>query len=442
MRTHKKAWILLVIGAVILLSAILASFIVERPKDIRNPRSREYSIATSGLPPQTRRAITTSGVVLYFCAIALNFYIEKLDRSVISEQDVARLKRFCRTYQCLLMAASIVFGAQIVFAAKTLLSVHHVGYAHLLHSKVFGNVGILFICGSLLLFSRRYIKAIHATPPSAVLASKLKLKKLKQEYDLLPEKLKKEQIASLPLTRIRPASDYQLFRNSAIGEPKPGFYTLVAMLLVALVKHDKHLADLAGELTRDNVPEDEYLYLIGSSLCYLGFQEEGYAMLRKVVELDPSASSVAMLACYAQDIEEKRSLANKVLTKDPDNSSALLTLADAKYHGNETEEAEHILNKILEIDSDAFYALEMKGNICFDRGEYREAFAFYRTIKVRPLPVSLQFQICRCYYCLGMTKKAKRIARKIENHIKSAYEIDIEGGIEAAQALLNEILSS
>jgi len=294
----------------------------------------------------------------------------------------------------------------------------------------------------MLLYYRDYLRAVSRAPIATILGAKLKMKTLKQEYDLLPEKLNKDQIASLPLSRIRPASDYQLFRNSAIGEPKPGFYTLVAMLLAALVKQDKHLADLAGELTRDNVPEDEYFYLIGSSLCYLGFQEEGYAMLRKVVELDPSASSVAMLACYAQDIDEKERLANEVLSEDPDNSSALLTLASAKYHGNETEEAEQILNKILEIDSDASYALEMKGVICFDREEYREALAFYRNIKARPLPVSLQFKICRCYYSLGMMNKAKRIARKIEDKIASAYDIEIEGGIESARDLLAEILRS
>lgn len=98
------------------------------------------------------------------------------------------------------------------------------------------------------------------------------------------------------------------------------------------------------------------------------------------------------------------------------------------------------MNKILEIDHDAFYALEFKGDICFDREEYREALAFYRKIKVKPVPVSLQFKICRCYYSLGIINKAKRIARKIEDKIASAYDIEIEGGIEGARDLLAGIL--
>lgn len=442
MRMYEKSWMILIAGAAMVILGILAPIFIEIPEDIGKRGSREYSIMTSGLQPVTRRVLVASAVVILLCATTLLFYIEKLDGSLTSESRVVRLKRVCRIYKYLLITGSVMFAGLVVFAVEGLLTVRHIQYAHLLHSRALADLGILLVSGSMFLFYREYLRAVRRAPPSVILGAKRKMITLKQEYDLLPQKFNRADIASLPIGWMRAASDYQLFRNRAIGEPKPGFYTLIAMLLAALVKHDRHLVDVATKLTRENVTEDEYLFLAGAVLCNLGFQDEGLAMLREDVELDPSASSISTLASYTQDIEERERLADKVLSEDPDNCSALGNLADAKYHRHEIDEADRILNKILEIDHDAFYALEFKGDICFDREEYREALAFYRKIKARPLPVSLQFKICRCHYCLGMIKKAKRIARRIEDKIASAYDIEIEGGIEGARDLLAEILSS
>lgn len=442
MRKYQIVGILLIVGGAMVVSAILADFLGESPEDMGKRGTPEHSMIRSGLPPQARRILVTSTSVFLLCPAVLLFYIEKLDGSLTSEKHVVRLKRLCRIYKYSLTIVSAMLAGQVFLALAGLSRVNHIMFDHLLHSAALINLGAFLVSISMLLYYREYLKAVRRAPASVILESKRKMIDLKQEYDLLPKKLKKEEIASLPLGWIRWASDYPLFRDRAISEYKPGFYTLLSMLLIALVKHDKHLIDVAIRLTKDNVQRHEYLLFAGPVLCDLGFQGEGLAMLREALELDPSTSSVTMLAGYTQDIDEKERLANKVLSEDPEDYSALGDLADAKYHRDEIEEAGLILNRILELNPESSYALEFKGNICFDREEYQEALAFYRKIKAGTLPVSLQFKICRCYYSLGMVKKAKRIARKIENHIESAYEIDIEGGIEAAHSLLTEILNS
>jgi len=425
-----------------LLLGIFASFVVESPEDIGKPGTREYSIMTSGLQPETRHALSISATVIYLCAVALYFYIEKLDGSLTCERDALRLKRHCKAYQYVLITAIMMFAGKTLFAVASLLTVRHIEYAHLLHSKALGNLGILLVCASMLLSPRDYLRAIRTAPPSVILAAKRKMTTLKQEYDLLPHRFNKADVASLPIGWSRAASDYQYFRERAIGEYKPGFYTLVAMLLAALVKHDKHLVAVAVELTKENVPTHPYLSLAGSALCNLGSEDEGLAMLRAAVESDPSDSHVTLLAASTPDIEEQESLSNRVLSKNPDDCDALRHLAHAKCSKGEIEEGERILNRIMELDPNNVYALECKGNICFDKKQYRNALKLYRMMKMKPVPVSLQFKICRCYYSLGIMNKAKRIARKIEGKIASAYDMEIEGGIEGARDLLTEILSS
>ena len=77
---------------------------------------------------------------------------------------------------------------------------------------------------------------------------------MKQKYKFLPRRLKKEDIASAPIGWRNSLSDYQYFRKRAIKELEPGHSTLVAILMVAIAKHDRHLVDTAIELTKDNVP--------------------------------------------------------------------------------------------------------------------------------------------------------------------------------------------
>jgi len=237
----------------------------------------------------------------------------------------------------------------------------------------------------------------------------------------------------------RTLSDYPRFRGKAIREDKPGFNTLVAILSTALVKHDRQLIDTAMELTKDNVPTDIYLPIVGSALYNLGLQEEGVDTLRKAARSN-SSNALLFLAAWTNDLDEKENAAKKVLSENPQNYEALRHLAYAKYFKGEREEAERLIDEILSSEPDNFLAVEYKGNIYFDRKQYDKALEQYLKIRLKPTPISLQFKICHCYYLLGMIGKAKRIAKKIRNRLNLACDIEMK--VEDANKLLDEILSS
>lgn len=261
-----------------------------------------------------------------------------------------------------------------------------------------------------------------------------------QKYDFLPRRLTREEIALAPVGWRRTLSNYSTFRKNALKEPKAGFYTLAAVLSTALVRHDKHLVDVAVELTKENIPAHLYLSFAGSALCNLGSKNEGLAMLREAVKSESSHSLLLALAAETSDLEEKEHLSRKVLNENSQDCDALRGLAYAKYFQGQVQEAENLLDRILRIDPNDIYALEFKGNVYFDKEEWPLALEQYLKIKIKPTPISLQLKICHCYHLLGMSRKAKRIAKKIKDKIIRAYDID--GGVERAQELLAEILAS
>lgn len=263
---------------------------------------------------------------------------------------------------------------------------------------------------------------------------------MKQKYNFLPRRLTKKEIALAPANWIRVLSGYSYRRRRAIWENKPGYNTLLATLMAAIAKKDRHLIDVATELTKENVPKHIFMSLVGSALCELGQKDDGLAMLRESVKWDSSPTLLLGLASETDDSGEEENLAKKVLNENPKDCDALRHLAYAHYVKGEREEAEHLIDKVLSIEPSNIYALENKASSCFNRGEYHKALDYLLKIDLKPTPVSLQLKVCHCYYLLGMTSKAKRIAKKIEDKIPRAY--DIEGGIESAQELLTEILNS
>jgi tetratricopeptide (TPR) repeat protein len=262
---------------------------------------------------------------------------------------------------------------------------------------------------------------------------------MKQKYDFLPRRLTKEEIALAPAAWIRVLSNYSRRRKKAINETKPGFNTLLATLMAAIAKQDKHLIDVAIELTKENVPRYIYLGLASSVLCYFGAKEESLAMLREAVKLNPSHTMLLSLAGDTDDLDEKESLAKKVLDKNPKDGDALAHLAYAKYFKGEHEEANRLIDKVLLNELGNVYALEHKGNVYFDKKEYSKALEQYLKIDWRPKPVSLQLKICHCYYLLGMLRKAKKIAKKIQGKVSLAYDLGME--VEKANKLLTDVLN-
>jgi tetratricopeptide (TPR) repeat protein len=264
---------------------------------------------------------------------------------------------------------------------------------------------------------------------------------MKQNYDFLPHRLTKEEIALSPANWVRVLSHYSYRRRRALWEKKPGYNTLLAAVMAAIAKKDRHLLDIATELTRKNMPKYVYLSLVSSALrCLEAKKEEGLMMIREAAKLDQSPSTLLSLAAETDDLDEKESLAKRVLDENPKNSEALRQLAYARYFKGEHEEAEGLVDEILLNELGNIYAREFKGNIYFDKKEYQKALEQYLKIDLKPVPVSLQLKICHCYHLIGKVGKAKRIARKIKDKIPYAY--DIECGIERANEILAEILNS
>ena len=265
---------------------------------------------------------------------------------------------------------------------------------------------------------------------------------MKPKYDFLPRRFTKEEIALSPIAWRKSISDYSNFRKKALKESRPGTYTLLVTLLTAIVKRDRDLIDVAARLTKDNIPKHFYLYLISSALRCFGEKDEGMSMLTEAVKVDPSHSMTISLATNIDNLDEKERLAEEFLSTNPEESEAVRQLAYAKYFKGEKEEAEELINRILQKDPNNIYALEFKGNVCFDRNEYQKALEQYLQIKrsMKPTPVSLAFKICNCYYLVGKVSKAKKIAKKIKDKITLAY--DIECGLEKAQQILTDILNT
>jgi tetratricopeptide (TPR) repeat protein len=265
---------------------------------------------------------------------------------------------------------------------------------------------------------------------------------MERRYDFLPRRLTKEEIALAPANWVRVLSHYPYRRRRAIWEKKPGYYTLLAAVMAAVAKKDRHLIDIATELTKENVPRYVFLSLVSSALLCFGEKEESLKMIREAVKIDPSHSLLLELATDTDDLDEKENLAKKVLDESPKDSEALRQLAYAKYFKGEREEAERLIDEILLSEPDNIYAREFKGNIYFDKVEYQKALEQYLQVKVKvkPTPVSLQLKICHCYYLIGKVHKAKKIANSIKDKI--ARVADLECKVERAKEILAEILNA
>jgi len=263
---------------------------------------------------------------------------------------------------------------------------------------------------------------------------------MKRKIDFLPRRLEKEDIALAPTYWGRLLSKYRYYRNRAIKESEPGYATFIAILMTAIAKHDRYLIDTAIEITKDNVPRETHLAIAGSALCDFGEKEKGLSMLREATRLKPSHANILAMVANTDDSEEAEDLVNKVLNEDPQNTEALRLLAYAKYYGGEPEEAEKIFDEILLKEPDNNFAVEFKGNIYFDKEEYDNALSQYLKIKLKPRPISLQLKISHCYYLLGNLKKAKKIAKKIQGKISKIYKTDEY--LENSDEILSEILNS
>ncbi|HBG26653.1 MAG: hypothetical protein A2Y10_18360 [Planctomycetes bacterium GWF2_41_51] len=265
---------------------------------------------------------------------------------------------------------------------------------------------------------------------------------MKQKFNFLPRKLMKEEIALAPSEWIKQLRSYRIRRLKAIWleNESPSYYTLLATILAAIAKKNRHLIDIASRLTKGNMPEYIYLSLLGIALDFFGEKEESLKLIHEAVKLNPSHSNLMSLAAATDNLDEKEELAKKVLNENPKDSDARRHLAYAKYFKGERREAERLIDEILLNEPNNNYALEFKGNIYYDKKEYDKTLEWYLKVRLKPKPISLQFKICHFYYLAGNGRKAKKIAKKIKDKIFLVS--DLEMNLDKAKELLTEIVNS
>jgi len=164
----------LIVAVTIFALGVFPRHVIERPEDMCKVGHSRYSIMTSGLQPRSRQALSAAALVVFASALGLCFYVRKLGTRFTCENDILRIRRYGRILQSLLVTAGVVITGQVVFAVAGLLTIQHIKYAHIFHSRLFGNLGCLLICLWFFLITYNYIKAFRMTAASVILATKRK----------------------------------------------------------------------------------------------------------------------------------------------------------------------------------------------------------------------------------------------------------------------------
>ena len=165
------AHMVLMVALVMFVLGILAPHVVKTPEDMDKVSLSRRSVMTSGLQPKSRQMLNGAAFVVFTCVLVLYLYLRKLGRAFTCENDILRLRRCGTAYQLLLTAAGIMNMAQVVFTITGLLTIQHITYAHILHSRLFGNLGCLLICILFFLIAYDHIRAFRTLPPSIILAA-------------------------------------------------------------------------------------------------------------------------------------------------------------------------------------------------------------------------------------------------------------------------------
>ena len=168
-----KPFLKYVMFITVLVMLVIGTF-APKPKDAYKISPHELSLRTSGLPPNGRLLLFALFTVVFACVLVLFLYLYKLDNSLTCENDILRLRRYCRIYHYLLLIAGIISVTRIILAIFGLSTIQHIKYTHILHSGVWEGLAGLFLCVGFFLFTRKYIKSIQTVSPSVILAAKRK----------------------------------------------------------------------------------------------------------------------------------------------------------------------------------------------------------------------------------------------------------------------------
>ena len=145
MKLLSPAYIVLIVAILLFALRGLAPHVIDKPEDMYGISSDRYSIITSGLTLRARQVLHAATFVVFACAMALYFYVRRLGITFACENDILRLRRYGRIYECFIITAGLVNIVQIVLAVTGLLTVQHIKLAHLFHSRLFGYLGSLLV---------------------------------------------------------------------------------------------------------------------------------------------------------------------------------------------------------------------------------------------------------------------------------------------------------
>jgi tetratricopeptide (TPR) repeat protein len=147
-----------------------------------------------------------------------------------------------------------------------------------------------------------------------------------------------------------------------------------------------------------------------------GSTEEAITVLRRVLEQAPDEVGVATrLAVLLEetDPDEAIRLLRHVLAVDPDCAKAYRDLAFLLHTRGENEEAEHLLKRSLDLNSQSYWSHSVLADVYFSQGRHEESKqACLQAVQLKPGRADAHWQLGRVFRETGDNEKAQREFRQ------------------------------
>ncbi len=173
MKLSLKHIILLTVLVIFVLGTIVP-FFVDKPRDKNETSFREFSIVMTGFPPGVDKLFSYSIILVGISAGLSMFRVIKLDKSIVNEGGIFRLRFYCNFYYYLVLTGTLLCVVQIAFAIFGLLKNPHIHIENIFHSNLVDGLGGFFLFVLLFTLPYKYIKTIRIVPSAVLLVAKQK----------------------------------------------------------------------------------------------------------------------------------------------------------------------------------------------------------------------------------------------------------------------------
>jgi len=146
------------------ITGIIVQHSVAKPQDISTVIFLGYSMIN--------RLFRIIMFTFLLSVLILYLYIDNLHKLIACENDVFRIRRYCRKFQLLLFFIGIISVAQIIITFIDIANAKDISCAYILHSKIFGYFGCLFFSIWFLAITYKHIRTIRNIPSSVLVAAK------------------------------------------------------------------------------------------------------------------------------------------------------------------------------------------------------------------------------------------------------------------------------